>query len=324
MYSILEKFVHKYKNKEIISLMLNIRRIINQRRNSNIDDYIWITSEYRRRLGRDLNLSNPTRFTEKLQWLKLFYRDPIMINCASKIEVRQYLSDMGFEDYLVPIVGYFYNVEDIKFESIPEKCIFKAAHGSSMMLVKKENKKKMPFMWKQIMKTWMNMNISIEGREWPYNFVKPGIICEEFIEPENSNLLDIKFFCFNGKPEFIQVDADLLNNHCIDFYDIFWNRLKLKGQYPNSNVLIEKPQRFKEMYDIATKLSSRFPHVRIDFYLYDNEIKIGELTFFDGSGFYNFNPDEYDYIFGEHLFLPKVNYNYELYNDLLINIQNDI
>lgn len=156
------------------------------------------------------------------------------------------------------------------------------------------------------MRSWLRMNIYIEGREWPYKDVPTGIICEYFIEAKTYNKLkDYKFFCFNGSPEYIQVDIDLLSDHHIDFYDIRWNHLPIYCQYPNSNRDIPKPKNFEKMVEISKDLSAEFPHVRVDFYEYDDEIKIGELTFFDGSGFYSFHPDKYDFVFGEILPLAK-------------------
>ena len=115
-----------------------------------------------------------------------------------------------------------------------------------------------------------------------------------------------EFFCFSGNPKFIQVDVDLLSDHHINFYDIDWNLLPIRCQYPNSKEKIPKPLYYSEMLKIASDLSEPFSHVRVDFYQYDNQLKIGELTFFDGSGFYSFHPDKYDFIFGKEF--PLIEY----------------
>ncbi len=299
-------------------IMINYKRAFMQKINKLLSSDIRTIYKKYNRLGHDLDLREPKRFTEKLQWLKLFYRNEDMIICADKIAIRDFLTQKGYGEYLVPLAcdGTYRSVKEINFGSLPEKCILKASHGSSMHLVKTSNQYNQKS-WKKIMNSWLKMDISFEGREWPYHHVKPGIICEEFMMAQTDNKLrDYKFFCFNGRPKYIQVDSDLLENHHIDFYDIEWNRLPIRCQYPNSDLIISKPHGFDKMIEIAMDLSKDFPHVRVDFYQYDDQLRIGELTFFDGSGFYNFYPDEYDFIFGDLLQLPEPNYNLELYKKI--------
>ena len=310
----------KLKKNLFFTLLINYKRIIFERISLLLyDDYSFVKKEYHKRLKREIDLKNPKRFMEKLQWVKLFYRNPLMPVCADKARIRDFLHLRGYGEYGIPVFKVYKSVNDIDFDSIPEKCIMKASHGSSMHLVINKSEFKNKFLAKLVMKSWLKMNIYAEGREWPYKEVKPAIVCEYFIEPKTENKLrDYKLFCFNGLVRFIQVDIDLLSdNHNVNFYDADWNLLTLKGQYPNFSQTIERPENFDDMKKIAEDLSSEFPHVRVDFYGYDDQLKIGELTFFDGSGFYQMSPDKYDFEFGEKFILPEPNYNLELYERIM-------
>lgn len=53
-----------------------------------IPDKQMVCIQYKMKTGRKLNLENPVRYTEKLQWYKLYHRDPLMAKCADKYEVR--------------------------------------------------------------------------------------------------------------------------------------------------------------------------------------------------------------------------------------------
>ena len=67
------------------------------------------------------------------------------------------------------------------------------------------------------------------------------------------------------------------------------------------------------MIEIAECLSSPFPHVRVDLYNVNGKIIFGELTFFNDGGRMKYDPDEYDYIFGDFFELPEKKrrpYNY--------------
>lgn len=66
-----------------------------------IPDKPMLELQYWIKTGRKLNLKNPERFTEKLQWLKLYYRDPLMIQCVDKFDVREYVNAKGLGNILM-------------------------------------------------------------------------------------------------------------------------------------------------------------------------------------------------------------------------------
>ena len=55
-------------------------------------DRIYLKLLYRLKLGRKLDLKNPKRFTEKLQWLKLYDRKPNYPKLVDKAEVKDYVA----------------------------------------------------------------------------------------------------------------------------------------------------------------------------------------------------------------------------------------
>ena len=67
-----------------------------------IPDKPMVMLQYKIKLGRFLNLKNPKRFTEKLQWLKLYYRNDLMIKCVDKYDVRDYVINKGLAEILIP------------------------------------------------------------------------------------------------------------------------------------------------------------------------------------------------------------------------------
>ena len=117
---------------------------------------------------------------------------------------------------------------------------------------------------------------------------------------------DYKFFCFDGEPKFLYVAFDrIVHKTKFDFYDLEWNRILLKQYYPNSKYEIDRPKELEKMILLAQKLSSDFPHVRVDFYINNGKVLIGEMTFFHLSGNKPFEPYEYDEKFGDLLDLPE-------------------
>ena len=151
----------------------------------------------------------------------------------------------------------------------------------------------------------------LEHREWPYKDIKRKIIAEQYMEDsETHELRDYKFFCFDGEPKVMFVASDRQSENeetKFDFFDMEYSHLDVKNGHDNSVNLPAKPYSFEEMKNLARTLSKDLAHVRVDFYEVNKHIYFGEMTFFHFSGLVPFEPEEWDYKFGEWLKLQIAN-----------------
>jgi len=267
-----------------------------------IPDKLMIKMQYKIATGRNLNLNNPKRFTEKIQWYKLFYRDPLITKCADKYEVRKYVESKGYKDILVPLYGVYENANEIDFELLPDKFVLKTNNGSHSNIFC-ENKSILDLnRTKETLNNWLTKRTVKAGREWAYYDIKPKIICEKYLDKdENNDLIDYKFFCFNGEPFclYVIVERFLSGGIKLGIFDLEFNQMPyFRSDIQGITRKIQKPKNFDKMIQIARDLSRDFPHVRVDLYNIRGNIYFGELTFYDGSGYKGFVPDEFDYILG--------------------------
>lgn len=304
----IKEFLRKSRKNTYILLLWNRYRRIRELCVYHImDDQKFIKRTYKKRLCKEVNLENPMTFTEKLNWLKLNYRNNLMEQCADKYSVRKYVSECGFDYLLNPLLGYWDNVNDIDVLELPEKFVLKASHGSGWNIICTDKSKLNMKLYKKIMKCWLKTNIYYSGREWVYSNIQPRIICEKYIETNGMDLKDYKIFCFSGKPKYIQVDGDRFTEHKRVYYDTNWNKQNFQyGEY-GTEYIAEKPIKLDEMLSISKKLSAPFPFARVDFYNINNKIIFGEITFFPDAGFAKFTPDEMDLEMGKLLELPNKN-----------------
>lgn len=286
----------------VINSELNRRK--GEKEYANYEDEELIAQKYKRKTGREVNLSDPQSFNEKLQWLKLHGHNPDMAVCADKYLVRAYLQERGYGHLLNEMYGAWENVDDIDISSLPDEFVLKAAHGSGMNIICTDKRSMFWPFWKLLMKSWLKQNIYVYGREWVYKDMTPRIICEKLLKPESGTLLDYKFWCMNGTIAFIQVSVNDEDTLKLNLYDTSWNLKKEEYCYRNSKKQIAPPQSLNEMISYAQQLSAPFPFVRVDFYEVDGSVIFGELTFFPGSGFMLFNPPSYDYELGKMVRLP--------------------
>ncbi len=278
-----------------------------------------IKEQFKKRLGYELNLDNPKTFNEKIQWLKLYYNDPLMTKCADKYLVREFIKDIIGEEYLIPLIGVWDRPEDIDFNMLPNQFVLKVNWGSGQNIIVKDKSILNIKDTINQLKEWMKIqnNNYYSSFEWQYKNIKPKIICEKYIEQLDGQLYDYKVFCFNGVPKYIQVNVDLVFNNKGVIYDCNWIKqdfLAGSTAYKKYNGDIIKPHCFDNMLALATVISSYFINVRVDFYIINNNIFLGELTFTHQNGMGKFEPIEWDYKFGELLELPK-NKNIEYSKD---------
>lgn len=257
--------------------------------------------------GRKLNLDHPKRFSEKLQWYKLYARKPLMEICANKLTVRGYIKECNYDYLLNDILCVYHSAKEINYDELPDQFVLKCTHGSGMNIIVKDkakiDKKKISLM----LTAWMHQDNYWSGREWVYRDMPRHIITERYLEDETGELRDYKFYCFNGKPMFMQLEIGRGTAHNIrNFYDMKWQLLPFGKELPHdADVKVPCPLMFDEMKKIVTDLCQPFQYVRVDLYQTKGKIYFGELTFFPAGGAPDFVPDEYDEIVGDMWNLEK-------------------
>lgn len=268
---------------------------------------------YRLKCKSKLDLDNPKTYLEKLNWMKLYYRNDLMPKCADKYLARSYIEEKGYGDYLPKLLWSGFNPEEIPFDELPNSFVIKSTTGSgnniictnkSLLNVKTTIKK---------LKKWLNEKYLPCYGEWHYEKIVPRIIIEEYIsDGENFVPIDYKLFCFNGlncgDVGCVAVDLGRYVDHRRNIYDAdfnYLNNVSFNFKHDEETV-VEKPAMYEQMKEIAHKLSEPFPHVRVDFFVVGERFYIGELTFFNGAGFDMITPHEFNVKMGDWILLSNL------------------
>ena len=273
-----------------------------------IGDITYTKIIYRLKMGRPLCLDNPKTFNEKLQWLKLYDHNPLYTKLVDKYAVKDYVSSKIGQKYIIPTIATFNHPEEIDWDILPDKFVLKTTQGGGgdgVVVCKDKNSLDKSQVIKRL-KLAMKTDPYKRLREWPYKNVQRRIIAEEYIADSSGELLDYKFFCFNGvvKALFVATDRSSQNVK-FDYFDADFNHLDLTQEHPMSGKIIPKPDSFEEMKLIAAKLSEGLPQVRCDLYSVDGKVYFGELTFVHHGGVTRFHPDIWDLTWGDWITLPK-------------------
>lgn len=274
----------------------------------NLSDEEFLKLKFKENTGKELNLENPQTFNEKLQWLKLYDRNPIYTTMADKFRAKEYIAERVGKEYIVPMFGVWNSPDDVDFSALPEQFVIKCNHDcGGLSICRSKDQFDANAARNKLKKSFLSNYFEV-GREWQYKNIEPVVLAEKLLEnSDGSPLVEYDFFCFNGEPRIISCawgDRDKGEEHYNDFYDADFNRLPLSCIFPTSSKVLEKPSAFEEMKNIARKLCGNRSFLRVDIYLCDDKPYVGELTFHHWGGMGIFNPKEWDEKLGSWLALP--------------------
>ena len=281
-----------------------------------LPDKPYLQLAYWGQMGKNIDLDNPQTFNEKLQWLKLYDRNPRYHSLVDKYELKQYIAEKIGSEYTIQTLGLWNNVDEIPFDQLPNEFVLKCTHDSGSIIIC-QNKKDFDInAAKKKLTHHMKKSTYWLGREWPYKGITARIIAEPYLkdtrvhkqENQIKGLSDYKVHCFDGRPKVILVCKERFSEEGVteDFFDVQWNRLSVKRpDTGNSKENIPCPEKLEEMLSISKVLSKGIPFVRVDFYLVNQQLYVGELTFFPASGLKGFLPASFDEEMGTWLILPE-------------------
>lgn len=235
---------------------------------------------YRRVVGKKLNLVSPRDFNEKLQWLKLYWQHPLVIECADKYTVRAYVASCGCPEILNSLHGVYEHPGEIDWDGLPEKFVLKCTHGSGFNVICNDKRNLDKRRTLQRLAKWQKSRYGRYSAELHYSWLKPRILCERYIETADGNVpADYKIHCFNGEPRFTLVCSERQRRLKLDYFDLDWQELDFGKAAFYSEIPPARPSCYPAMLEYARRLCRPFPFVRLDFYDDCGAPVLGEMTF---------------------------------------------
>ena len=269
----------------------------------------YISYQYKYITHHKLDWKGLNRYTEKLQYLRLYVypKDDLVSKCAGRVGVREYVKEQGFDELLIKIYGVFDRFEDIDFSKLPNQFVLKCSHGSAMNYICYDKSKINYEELKKKFNKWLKTNYGKKTLELHYSKIKPQIIIEELMLENGKLPTEYKIHVFNGKAKNLYVvtsrGVDIrYNNYYIDWTPFDGSQFNgwKKTDYP-----LKKPSNFDEMVEVAEKLASEFPFVRVDLYNINGKIYFSEMTFTPAKGTLILDDDKCDFEMGKWLDISK-------------------
>lgn len=287
----IDKFIHWCRRTRNLKKRFIIHFFLRQR----------IEKEFRKEMGYPLNLEHPVTLNEKLQWFKMYVRDPLITRCADKYAVRDCVREKIGEEHLVPLYGVYSSVQEINLDDLPDQFVLKPNHESGRVIICHDKKGINWIRAADMMDNWLHENYYYWTAEWGYKNIPPKIICEKLL---TGSVIDYKFYSFKGHPVFLQIIENSGQKYYRSgFYDVDFCRIPGEDDtHPRNSILqhpFQRPENWMEMISIAEKLAEDFPFVRVDLYDINGHIYFGELTFTPMNGMAAGYPDGWDKKMGD-------------------------
>ncbi len=270
----------------------------------------YLERRFYRLYGRWPDLDSPVRLSDKLLWLNVNYRHPLMPPLADKFLARAIVGERAGAEILVDLLGTWDRPQDIQFDRLPNAFALKATAGSGWNIICQDKSKlDIPATLAKL-QSWMDQSYYHKYFEWPYEGLKSRVIAEPFLaDPDypQRSLPDYKFYCFNGQPHYLSICTDRRGNGRWDFFDRNWQTPDLCfDKAPRSETPPPCPPNFERMLSVAARLADGFPFVRVDLYNRRGQVLFGEMTWFPSAGFLRIDPPGADEMLGNLLTLPNV------------------
>lgn len=272
-----------------------------------LDDKYFLEYYFLKKIGYRLNLQNPKTFNEKIQWVKLYDRNPLYVNLADKLLVRDFVAQRAGSNYLTSLIGVYDAPEEIDWDILPASYVIKPNHGAGWVFIKESNQSIDKDSLIDQLNSWISTNFYQFYREWQYKNIKPKILVEQLINANSVfGLIEYKIFCFSGKPTIIQLNLNRFTDLSLQFYDVEWERLPISLEhYTYSTKDVPKPTNLDELLTVAKQLSAGLRFCRVDLYNEDGKIYFGELTLTPNAGVKKIEPFEFDLELGKLINLNK-------------------
>jgi len=291
---------------------MNMNRILYslERRSSSA---IKLHIQYYRRFNKLPNLFFPKTFMEKL-YSRLLNPLPIFSRLADKVEVRDYVAKVLGPEYLIPLYGVYENLTEGDIAKLPPSFVLKANHGAGFYKVIRDiHIESIPCLVKEA-NQWLGIDYSKRYFEKHYGYIKPKLLAEKALLVNMKSPTEYKVHVFNCAERqehylFIQVMAKNGEKMENAFFLESWIpapfRLKRKGVNEiTCPTILRKPDILPELISSARKLAKPFCYARVDFYIYEDKLFFGEITFSHAAGNMVIEPEIWNRKLGEMFVWP--------------------
>lgn len=256
---------------------------------------------YLKRHRRLCNFRNPQRLSEKLHH-RMRFPLPHFSRLADKVLARDYIRDTVGDRFNVPLYAAVEMVTASQFEYLPASFVMKTNNSSGSVRIVFDKSREDIDELVALGNAWLRDDFSRRRGERHYKAIRPQVLFEQALLTANGPPADYKVHVFNPQEGdsylFIQVINGRFGRMTQNLFSADWHGLPFRlGETLPPSVDIDitcAPAELAEMLDVARRLAHPFGYCRVDMYVFEGRIYVGEITFTPGAGAFKLHPAEWD------------------------------
>jgi hypothetical protein len=219
---------------------------------------------------------------------------------CDKVAVRKFVRDIVGSKYVLPLLGVYEHPREIDWQTLPEKFVLKPSHASGWIRIVDQSLGANKDELRKVAEQWLIRDYFNVGLEWGYRGIPRRLLVEPFLQsPSGTQALEIEIYIFAGRAALINLINGMKNTpdrrHA--WFDVTGRRIQVDMGYPAANITIQRDI-FRCAVELAEFISADFSSLRLDLYLTDDGLKIGELTPYTNGGTTMWNPRTLDELLG--------------------------
>lgn len=237
---------------------------------------------FQRSFGRPPDLASPSTFNERMLHRLVYDRDPRLIVLSDKIAVKDYVARLVGPAYNVPLLGAWRTQRQIDWSALPAQFVLKPSGDTGKFVLVRSPANRNTEHLAAIARSWLKSRRAGSSHpEWGYRGVPRQLLAEPLLTgPDGGTPPEINVFTFGGEAKLIRrfTGRKTLPERRDAWFDPTGRQVEV-GIASISSVRMDLPDALRlELIDIAEALSEGIDHLRVDFYLTGDGLKVGELT----------------------------------------------
>lgn len=273
---------------------------------------VQLATSYRQVNGVAPDLRRPRLLSERILHRLLTDRDPLLRTFCDKVAAKEWIAARIGAEHTPRTLGIAESVEALTALPLPERWMLKASHGCGWYQLVAAPSHPLDAAVLEQARRWLSTEYADTYQEWGYRGVPRRLLAEEFLSFAGGQCREVSAFCFHGRvrglrlfvPESALVPHRSSQRHLPRTKELFLDQgLRplplMRPQHDHWPALAGTDrQPLEDFLALATELSAETSFLRVDGFLSDRGVLVGELTPYPGAGIWLRMPRQWDAWFG--------------------------
>lgn len=273
---------------------------------------VQLATLYRQINGVAPDLRTPQLLSERILHRIFFDRDPQLHTFCDKIAAKQWIAGRIGPDRTPRTLAVADSLAALRAQSLPDRWMLKASHGSGWYQLVESTAETLNTTVIEHTQKWLCTDYADSFQEWGYRNLPRRLLAEELLSCAGRQCTEISAFCFRGQVRGIRVyrpgyarsillagQQDRPRTKECFLTEAFQPLPIVRPQHDHCPELgTADPHLLEPFLELARELSSTTPFLRVDGYISEGGVLVGELTPYPGAGIWLRMPRPWDAWFG--------------------------